>query len=150
MFSENLQKPSTVSGSGFVDLALRKVWNHRTHRSRMSPTSLRSISSSFLMYAELCLASLLSSSSSSAFRGRLDRLPERVFRVCGRRLGRSSVRQPCETSEDCQPSSRSFEDCCCGVLRVGASSPLLCVVMLRSSHPPLQDPRTNPVLRAGT
>ena len=30
-----------------------------------------------------------------------------------------------------QPSSRPFEDCCCGVLRVGASSHPLSVAMLR-------------------
>ena len=28
-------------GSSLGDLALRRVWNHRTHRSRMSSTSLR-------------------------------------------------------------------------------------------------------------
>ena len=48
-----------------------------------------------------------------------------------------------------QPSSRPFEGCCCGVLRVGASSPPLSVAMLRSFQLPHQDLRTNPVLRVG-
>ena len=39
-------------GSSFVDLAFRRVWNHQTHRSRMSSTSLRSMPSSALIYAE--------------------------------------------------------------------------------------------------
>ena len=49
----------------------------------------------------------------------------------------------------CQPSSRPFVGCCCGVLRVGASLPLLTVAMLCSSQPPRQNPRTNLVLRRG-
>ena len=47
-----------------------------------------------------------------------------------------------------QPSSRPFEGCCCGALRVDVSSPDLSVVMLRSSQLPHRAPRTNPVLRA--
>ena len=38
---------------------------------------------------------------------------------------------------------------CCGVLRVGVSSPPLFVTMIHSSQPPHQAPRTKPVLRAG-
>ena len=48
-----------------------------------------------------------------------------------------------------QPSSQPFEGCCCGVLRVGASSPPLSVAVLRSSQLPQRVPRTNPVLRVG-
>ena len=48
-----------------------------------------------------------------------------------------------------QPSSQPFESCFYGVLRVGTSSPILSVAMLRSSQPPHRVPRTNPVLRAG-
>ena len=39
--------------SSLRDLALRRAWNHRTHRSRMSSTSLRTMLSSSLIYAEL-------------------------------------------------------------------------------------------------
>ena len=45
--------------------------------------------------------------------------------------------------------SRSFEDCCCGVLRVGASSPPLSLAMLRLSQLPHRALRTNPVLCVG-
>ena len=59
-------------------------------------------------------------------------------------------RQPCEPSDDFgQSSSRPFEGRRCGVLCVGAYSPPISVAMLRSSQPPHQDPRTNPVLHAG-
>ena len=40
-------------GSSLGDLALRSMSNHRTHRSRMSLTSLRSAPFSSLTYAEL-------------------------------------------------------------------------------------------------
>ena len=40
-------------GSSLGDLALRRVWNHRTHRSRMSSTSLRGTPFSSLTYVEL-------------------------------------------------------------------------------------------------
>ena len=40
-------------GSSLGDLALRRVWCHRTHRSRMSSTSLRRAPFSSLTYAEL-------------------------------------------------------------------------------------------------
>ena len=43
----------------------------------------------------------------------------------------------------------TFEGCCFGVLRVGASSPPLSVAMLRSSQLPHRAPRTNTVLRVG-
>ena len=60
-----------------------------------------------------------------------------VFRVWGRSPKKSSARQPCAPSEVFfQPSSRPFEGCCCGVLRVGASSPPLSVAMLRLSQLP--------------
>ena len=89
------------------------------------------------------LASLPGSLSSGACRSRPDRLPEHVFRVCGRRFRTSSPRQPLEPSKECyQPSSRLFRGFCCGALRVGASWPPLSVAMLRSSQPPQQDPRT--------
>ena len=48
-----------------------------------------------------------------------------------------------------QPSSRPFEGCCCGVLRVGASLPPLSVAMLRLFQVPHRALRTNPALRAG-
>ena len=73
-----------------------------------------------------------------------------MFRVCGRSLKISSARQPCAPSEVFfQPSSRPFEGCCCGVLRVGASLPPLSVAMLRLFQALHQALRTNPVLRAG-
>ena len=40
-------------GSSLGDLALRRVWNHRIHRSRTSLRSLRSTPFSSLTYAEL-------------------------------------------------------------------------------------------------
>ena len=40
-------------GSSLGDLALRRVWNHRIPRSRMSSTSLRSTPFSSMTYAEL-------------------------------------------------------------------------------------------------
>ena len=46
-------------------------------------------------------------------------------------------------------SSRPFEGCCFGVLRVGASSHPLSVAMLRSFQLPHRALRTNPVLRVG-
>ena len=61
-----------------------------------------------------------------------------------------SPRQPCAPSEGFfQPFSRPFEGCCCGVLRVGASSPPLSVAMLRSSQLPHRAARINPVLCVG-
>ena len=126
-------------GSSLSDLALRRVWIHRTHRSRMSSRSLRSMrmsSTSLRSTPSYGLASLASSSSSGACRSRPDRLPERVFRVCGRSLIRSSARQPYEPSEGFyQPSSQPFEACCCEVLCVGISSSPLSVAMTRSSQP---------------
>ena len=75
---DHRSRPSAMVGSSFGNFASTRVWNHRTHRSQMSSTSVRSIPFSSLMYAEL-LASLLSSSSSGVSRNRPDRLPERVF-----------------------------------------------------------------------
>ena len=40
-------------GPSLDDLTLRRVWNHRTHRSRMSSTSHRWTPFSFLTYTEL-------------------------------------------------------------------------------------------------
>ena len=40
-------------GSSLGDLTLRRVWNQRTHRSRMSSTSLRRTPLSSLTYAAL-------------------------------------------------------------------------------------------------
>ena len=40
-------------GSSLGDLALRRVWNHQTHRSRKSSTSLKRRPFSSLTYAEL-------------------------------------------------------------------------------------------------
>ena len=93
-------------GSSFGDLVIRRMWSHWTHRLWMSSTSLRSMPSSSLMYAELrsrfafkfvafrCLSPL------SNCRSRPDRLLRRVFRVCGQRPRRISAWQPCEPSED--------------------------------------------------
>ena len=41
MFSGHWSKPSAMFGSSLGDSALRRVWNHGTHRLRMSSTSLR-------------------------------------------------------------------------------------------------------------
>ena len=48
-----------------------------------------------------------------------------------------------------QPPSRPFKGCCCGVLRVGASSPLLSVARLRSSQPPRPRPAHQPCAPRG-
>ena len=111
-------------GSSLGDLASRKVWNHRAHRSRTSSTSIRSMPSSPLTHAKLRPRFPSDPSPLYACRSRPGRLLERVFRVCERSPRKSSARQPCEPSEDVfQSSPRPFEGCCCGVLRVGASSP---------------------------
>ena len=48
-----LSRPSAMFGSSLDDLGLRRVCNHRTHRSRMSSTSLGRTPFSSLTYAEL-------------------------------------------------------------------------------------------------
>ena len=53
MFWGHWSRPSAMFGSSLGDLALRRVWDHRTHRSRMSSTSLRRTPFSSLAYAEL-------------------------------------------------------------------------------------------------
>ena len=53
MFSGHRSRPSAMLRSSLGDLALRRVWNHRTHRSRMSSTFLRSTPFSSLTYADL-------------------------------------------------------------------------------------------------
>ena len=40
-------------GSSFGDLVFKRVWNHRTHRSRMSSTSFSRMPCSSLMNGEL-------------------------------------------------------------------------------------------------
>ena len=50
MFSGHWPRPSAMFGSSLGDLALRRVWNHRTHRLRMSSTSLRSMPFASLTY----------------------------------------------------------------------------------------------------
>ena len=52
MFSGHWSRPSAMFGSSLGDLALRRVWNHRIHRSRMSSTSLRRTPFSSLTYAD--------------------------------------------------------------------------------------------------
>ena len=60
------------------------------------------------------------------------------------------AQQSCAPSEGFfQPSSRPFEGCCFGVLRLGASSPPLSVAMLRSFQLPHWAPRTSSVLCTG-
>ena len=74
MFSGHWSRPSAMFGSSLGDLALRRVWNHRTHRSRMSSTSLRRTPS--------CgLASLPGSLTQGTCRSRLGRLLDCVFRL---------------------------------------------------------------------
>ena len=53
MFSGHWSSPSAMFGSSLDDLALRRVWNHRAHRSQMSSTSLRRTPFSSLTYAVL-------------------------------------------------------------------------------------------------
>ena len=53
MFSGHWSRPSAMFGSSLGDVALRRVWNHRARRSRMSSTSLRRTPFSSLTYAEL-------------------------------------------------------------------------------------------------
>ena len=77
-------------GSSFGDLAFRRVRSHRTHRSRMSSTYLRSISSS--SFINCALVYLPSLSFLDAYRGRPGRVLERVFRVCGRRPCTAALR----------------------------------------------------------
>ena len=90
------------------------VLNHRTHRSRISSTSLRSMPSSSLMYTKLLPCVPSRSLPFDACRGRPDHLLQLVLEVCGRRPRGSSARQPSEPSKaSCQQSSRPFEDCYC-------------------------------------
>ena len=151
MFSGHWSRPSAMFGSSLGDLALRRIGNHRTYRSRISSTSLRSTPFSSLTYAELrsrfpsrfIVLGVFVEAGLVAFSGACFEFADEVSK-------RSSARQPCATSEDFfQPSSRPFEGCCYGVLRVGASSHPLSVAMLRLSQPLHRAPRTNPVLPAG-
>ena len=106
-------------GSNFSDLALRNVWNHRTHRLRMSSTSFRSKPSSSFTYTEL--ASPPDSSSLDACRSRPDRLLERVSSLRTKSQKKVSMAALRTLWRLFQPFLRPFEGCCCGVLRVGDS-----------------------------
>ena len=127
MFSgRHWSKPSAMFGSNLGDLALRRVWNHRTHRSRMmSSTSLKDAVHVF----DVCRAAVSLPFQVHRLKVLVEADPVAFSSACFEftdevpKLKISSVRQPCAPSEVFfQPSSRPFEGCCCGVLGVGASS----------------------------
>ena len=117
------------------------VLNHRTHRSRIRSTSLRSMPSSSLMYTKLLPCVPSTSSPFDACRDRPDHLLELVLEVRGQRPRGSSARQPSEPSKaSCQQSSRPFEGFCCFARRHLLASFLYChgafisVSMPRPAH----------------
>ena len=139
---------SSLSG----DMALSRVWNHRTHRSRMISTSLRSMPFSSLTYAELrsrllfqirrlkILVEAGPVAFSSACFVFANEIPEETQHG-------SLVHLPKIFSSHLHGLSKVNV---VGVLRVDTSSLPLSFAMLLSSQPSHRVPRTNSLLHAGT
>ena len=150
MFSGHWSRPSAMFGSSLGDSALRRVWNHRTHRSRMSSTFLRrtpfssgvrraAVSLPFQVHRLKVLVEAGLVAFSSVCFEFADEVPKEAQHGSLVHLMKFFF----------QPFSRPFKGCCCGVLCVGATSPPLSVTMLRSFQLPHRTPRTNPMLRVG-